>query len=508
MIRKAEYTEWVDNYLSNQLNIEQRLEFEAELKIDAALNEELNLQLGIQDALTEKDVLELRKSLSTITGSGGKQAEKIKASFDLLEDLDTFIESEEKVDPRELLNYYESLPKLHIYQHEIASKENVHHFYKEQEITNAEIDDDDFEFVSDDELMAEIKDAVMEKDVIQLRDNLKHISKSVPDHNFSNDQIEQYIEKTLPVDELEEFEKELKTNSKLAADVRLHKELGNALMEADVMNLRAQLGNIMESQTSYNQDFDDIENYIDHELTDEELAEFENDMYENSDLRADVILHREVNQAVGETDVMDLRAKLKDISKEIEIQEEKSIIRINPERRAVILRYSAVVALLVILGISALFRLNPMSSDELYSMFYEEYPKLGVSRSANTSETDLLINKGITMLSEQNYEGALAVFKQVAESGNDNAQVHFYAGEIYSNLKEYSNAINEYKVVIDNKENTLVELAEYNIGLCFIAKGEIELAEDQMNRIINKNGYYKSKAEATLEKLKYIKKEN
>ena len=114
-----------------------------ELKKNEQLVEELKLQVEIQDALTEKDVMSLRENLNTILNSEKSDSGKLKASFDLIEDLNEFNESEDQVDPQELLNYYESLPKLHIYQHEVASRENVHHFYKEQELTKAKVEEEE-----------------------------------------------------------------------------------------------------------------------------------------------------------------------------------------------------------------------------------------------------------------------------------------------------------------------------------------------------------------------------
>ena len=190
----------------------------------------------------------------------------------------------QKLTPKELLNYYESLPKLHIYQHEIASKENVHHFYKEQELTRAAVEEE--ESFTDEALMLEIEEAIMEKDVLQLRDNLKQVAQSMPEHDYSQEEIDEYLSNDMPDEIRAEFEKELSMNSRLAADVKLHQEIEQAIMETEVLDLRAQMEDIMGTQASYHQEFVDIEKYLEKDLSDAEIAEFENDMFENSGLKS------------------------------------------------------------------------------------------------------------------------------------------------------------------------------------------------------------------------------
>ena len=78
------------------LPLSKKREFEAELEINSALAEELKLHIELQEALTEKDVINLKENLDTIMKTN---KEKIKASFDLIEELQEFSEFESKVDP-------------------------------------------------------------------------------------------------------------------------------------------------------------------------------------------------------------------------------------------------------------------------------------------------------------------------------------------------------------------------------------------------------------------------
>jgi hypothetical protein len=498
MIRKAEYTEWIDSFLFNELTPDQKKEFEAELNLNAALVEELNLHIELQDALTEKDIANLRKNLNTILKSETKE-EKIKASFDLIEELEEFSEFEAKVDPDELLNYYESLPKLHIYQHEIASKENVHHFYKEQEQTKVFVEEEDV--ISDELLMAEIEEALMEKDVLQLRDNLKQVAKNLQNHDYSHEQIDDYLNNEMSGEEVAEFEKELATNSWLAADVRLHADIEKSVMESDVINLRAELSNIMETQASYHQEFDEIEQYLENDLSAAELAEFETSIFENKGLRRDVKLHRDVELASSETEIMDLRDNLRNIRKDIETSEEKSVVKLNVGWQSVFVRYAAAVVILLAVGISLVVKLQPVSNNQIYDKYFINTEAIGTSRGENND--DMTLMRGKELFNSQNYEEATLLFQLVIDKDKNNAIPRFFLGNSYQNLKKPIPAIEEYKMVVSNKENTYRDLAEYNIGLCYIIQDDRKSAIEQFKRVASNGNEYRQQAVAILKELKY-----
>ena len=131
MIPKAEFFEWIENYCHEQLNETERKEFEAELKSNIELRDEFKLHQEINLAISEKDIVNLRDKLQTI--SQEQQSGKINyGAFDLLDEFANIEEISENISPEELINFYDSLPKVHVYQHEMNSNENLHEFYREQ----------------------------------------------------------------------------------------------------------------------------------------------------------------------------------------------------------------------------------------------------------------------------------------------------------------------------------------------------------------------------------------
>src|SRR5690606_39073359 len=128
MIPKTKCLEKIEDYCLDNLSQSERHEFESEIIQDIGLRKEVEFESALQAAIVEKDVISLREKLQSVKLSSDNNS----APFDLLENFDNVQQLSETLSPEELLNFYDSLPKAHIYQHELVSNENIHEFFKEQ----------------------------------------------------------------------------------------------------------------------------------------------------------------------------------------------------------------------------------------------------------------------------------------------------------------------------------------------------------------------------------------
>ncbi|MGQ8338997.1 hypothetical protein ACUNWD_20755, partial [Sunxiuqinia sp. A32] len=208
-------------------------------------------------------------------------------NFDLSEELSSFKEISSPVNINDLINISESLPKIHLAQHNVAAKENIHHFYKEQNQQSATPEEEEFELSAQDEAMfSEIHDALKEKDIIDLRANLQQVAASIPAHERSTAEIDQFINDELEGIELTSFEEELEMNANLAKDIELYQDIDRAAAENDIMDLRANLHHIQKTESSTSRKIEEIDQYLNDELSEEELASFETELTNNPDLAA------------------------------------------------------------------------------------------------------------------------------------------------------------------------------------------------------------------------------
>ena len=512
MIRKSNYTEYIDKYLSGELTGDDLREFNVEMAINADLEEEITLHQEIEEAIQEQDITALRDNLQEVMQQDQELVENQEFeyvedqyfNFDLSEELSSFKEFTSPVNLNDLINISESLPKIHLAQHNIADKENIHHFYKEQNAEN-QAPEEEFELTPQDEaLFNDVQNALEEKDILELRANLQQVAANIPAHERSTEEIDQYINDELEGMELVSFEDELEMNAGLARDIELYSDIDQASAENDIMDLRANLLDISKTESSTTRKAEEIDQYLNEELSEAEVASFETELTNNLDLAAELELHKEIDKAVQEDDIMGLRARLEGISKDVVKQKrkERSFAAI-PSSRVAIATIAA--SLMLILSIAGVISRSNKAADEgeLYSQYYETYQATGVFRS-NDADTDAKLSKAMHLFNSKEYTEALGMFNQVLEQNKGNAACNFYSGVAYQETGQFDKAVSSYQAVVKDKNNLFTEQAEWYIGLCYLQTENRKKAYKQFKRIASSDSYYQEKANAVIRKIKYI----
>ena len=497
MIPKTEFFEWIEDYCLEQLNETNRIKFEKELSKNTELREEVKFQKEILSAIKETDITELRDKLENIAKSGQKNG-----SFELLDEFADIQDITDAISPEDLINFYDSLPKVHVYQHERTTNENIHQYYKDQNEFAENKEEGELSDLDDFNDLEGLEEAILEKDIFNLRDTLAQVAKTV-EPQFSAEDIDKYINGELTGQKREQFEAEMAQNRALQEEVELHLEMETAIQENDILELRNRITQIMETETSWNVSEHNIEDYIDGELEGELLEEFMAELNENTDLMAEVKMRSDVNEAIGEKDIFSLRDELKTARKSAENTEIKSIVP-NTTVKLISAWKRGAAVIILLLGIAGFLNVGVNSVDELYHSSYQA-PSWSPERSVASSENQNYIKEANIYYSQENYEKALPLYdlglKNVDEK--DKFVFHFYKAASLQNMELFSKAIPEYKMVIKQGENYFIEEAEWNMTLCYLKLGKRNIAKNQLQAIINKNGYYKNEAKATLRRLKY-----
>jgi len=505
MLRKSEYFEQTDKYLNSELTLPELKEFEIQLEIDSDLNEEVNLHLDVEQAMGEQDIISLRNTLNQIVQNQTESAsnENISVfdsfSFGLTEEFSSQKSNNAQFNPNDIFNFGHSFPKIHLYQHKIAGKENIHQFYKEQFETNSVSNEESGFSPFEEELFADIQNALEENDIFDLRANLMQVAQSIPAHQYSVEDIEDYIYNQMDSELKAQFEQELTINSDLASEVRLNEEIDLAGAESDIMNLRASLNKIQRSEFQPSASIEELESYINNELSSEELASFEAELTSNQKLMDEIELIKNIDLALSETDVMQLRNNLQNIAGEIATnkQTERSFAGKFKAKRIVLSTVAA--SLILLLGITGI--MSRQSQDDIYQKFYTKYEATGIVRSANLTANKTL-SEALQKFEDQDYNAALNLFTEVIARDQNNMVGHFYTGVSLQETGKYQNAIKEYETVIIDKDNLFTEQAEWYIGLCYLQTNENKKAYQQFKKIAKNEGFYQQKAKSILNKIK------
>lgn len=501
MIRKSEYYELTDRYLDNDLSQSEVRDFEIQMEFDSDLADELSLQLDVTQAVAENDIINLRNTLNQITQNQEENqlAGVLNAfSFGLSEEFSSFnkLASQAGAD---LQNITHSFPKIHLYQHQVAGKENIHQFYKEQGSSDAPSEEETFSAYEED-IFSEVRNALEESDILDIRANLKQIAQSLPDHQYSTEDIDSYILNLMDPQDRIMFENELSVNPALAHDLQLINDLDMACQENDIISLRASLAEIQKAEFNPTSRIQEIEGYIYNELSDDEMASFEAELTANKGLAEEIELVRNVDRAIAENDVMNLRNNLQDIAGSIaaEKQTQQSVFNRFIARKVIISSVAA--SLILLLGITGLLT-RQASEDKLYQKFYAAYQTTGINRSAESVTTPNMV-VALQKFDNKDYKNAIELFQKVIEQNPNDPAASFYAGAALQEIGKYPNAINRYMAVIENKDNMFFEQAQWYIGLCYLQTNETKKAYKHFKKIAENQGFYQDKAQAIIRKMK------
>jgi anti-sigma factor RsiW len=495
MIRNTNYFDLIEDYCHEQLDEETRLEFETELKRNPELKIELELWKDIQGAIEEKEILTLRDKLENVAKENKPKALS-NDSFDLLDEFSDIQEINEILSSEELINFYDSLPKVHVYQHQKTSNENIHQFYKEQKKTEF-FDIEDEMPDADLEEFEGLEEAILEKDILQFRQTLKQVAKSI-EPQYSVEEIDNYINGELSGSELFEFENDLLKDRTLKEELKLHKDINAAIEENDIMSLRGQISNILQTETSWNVSEQSIEEYIDGVLEGEDLEEFKSELADNLDLAAEVELRRNVNSAINEKDIFELRRELAAARATAETNKVKMLI---PESKSDKLKFlrTSVAVVIVLLGLTGVLRNSLVSTDHTYENYYTS-PSWSAER-ALTDEVSIL-QKANTSYMASEYDEVIQLLS-IGEAGATNPVFDFYRAASFQNLEKFEDAIAGYTRVIENGDNLFIEEAEWYRGLCYLKLGELDKARNELLAVIERKGHFEEDAKAVIRRLKY-----
>ncbi|TKG95835.1 hypothetical protein EYV94_05950 [Puteibacter caeruleilacunae] len=497
----------VEKYLNGELDEATKMVFLQELEVNDELANELRLQMEIAESALENDVMNLRSALQDVREEYDVEEDLELAfddeySFGLSEEISYIEEVEDNFMDLELDSLESSLHKMHLNQHKKAAKENVHEVYR-KDYGQDSASSDDMMNMEDEELLNEVAGALKEREVMDLRASLKHISKNVEAHQYTSEELDDYVSGELPEEFLAEFEDELAFNIGLQDDVKLYQEIDDAGSENDIISLRASLEDIRDKNVATNRDTEEIEQYIEGELDNDALRAFEEEMDFNLDLAEEVALHQDINAAIEETDIMALRDNLNSLRKEeekIEKKDTRGIIKLKGRVRKMWSAAAACAVLLLAVG-GVLNMTSHPTSDQIHGQFYEKFEMSGVVRSGGTGMS-LELKQAISNYQQSNFGVAAALLEEQLKTSNDPV-IHFYAGATYQEMERFKDAIAHLEKVVVDKDNMFVEKAEWYLALCYIETNQKKRALEYLQQIANnEDSYYRRKAKKII---KYMK---
>ena len=241
-----------------------------------------------------------------------------------------------------------------------------------------------------------------------------------------------------------------------------------------------------------------ISKYLEGELDPGEAARFEETLLEDHELQEELDLYREVDDALADTEVLELRAQLDELHEELTPQFERR----NKKSSKRVLRYAvaASVAVVISLGTYSLF-FKKIPDNKIVSQFYKPYDVTLVNRSAN-NDLDVTLRSALLKYENREYTEAIKLFQKALEINPKMVASNLYTGISYFEIQKYRKADKSLSKVIEQNDNLYIEQAEWYLGFCYLKLNENEKAREQFAKLASKYGYYQKDARKILRKIR------
>ena len=244
-----------------------------------------------------------------------------------------------------------------------------------------------------------------------------------------------------------------------------------------------------------------IDRKLSGEMVEAELKQFEELLNSDPSVAEDLHLHMELEAAIGETDVMDIRKNLDHVYESTQIEKEqpsivRSLFRSKLHRIA-----AAAFTIIIMLGAVSFFLLNtqnPVSNDNLFKIYYQPDAALLIR---GHSEDKLLI-EGFQKYENRDYSGALVIFTEILSKDPNNIPVQFYAGISNIESGKYRNALKPFNYIVSHNHNLYVEKARWYAGLCYLKLNDNNKALEIFKEISTSNSTYKYKAKNIIKSIR------
>ncbi|MCC7301475.1 MAG: CDC27 family protein [Bacteroidia bacterium] len=116
--------------------------------------------------------------------------------------------------------------------------------------------------------------------------------------------------------------------------------------------------------------------------------------------------------------------------------------------------------------------------------------------------TEDVIRKAMENFSEGNYASALKLYNVLISYEPNDVNALFYASVCYKNLNRAADAVSYLERVTGSIHTSFAEEAEWELAQCYVQMKEFKKAEEQLEKIWQKKGFYSERALPMLRKVR------
>jgi hypothetical protein len=236
-----------------------------------------------------------------------------------------------------------------------------------------------------------------------------------------------------------------------------------------------------------------IEKYLDGELSDSEVLNFESKLMTESRLSDELILHKEIREAISDQEVLKLRELLKDYSSKKKNKTKLIKYYIFPLFAAC----SILVFALIFSNNSSIFSSN---NDDIYKKFFKHVESGSQTRGVS-EQKDNDYQKAFNAYDNYDFKTAIELFQKNNYDSENNCYKEFFTGLSYMELENFKKALSHLELATQCGQNLYSDDVLWYIGLCYLKVNDKEKAISYFKVLKTSTSYNQKRANEILEEL-------
>jgi hypothetical protein len=237
-----------------------------------------------------------------------------------------------------------------------------------------------------------------------------------------------------------------------------------------------------------------IEQYRLGSMSESERLKFEQDLKDNPRLSHEFQLDIEIEESLKQYDIIDLRRKLFRAMNEEKVQVQVPAIKAYHSKWYLV---AASITFLVLFG-GALRLMNPVqyNNNTLFEMYYSSENAHNLTRSAGNSN-----DEAMAKYRDRDFRNALVLFNEILDKDPSNIYIRYYTGLASIETNQNEKAINEFKFIIDQKNNLFIENAQWYLALSYLKNNQVKDAKSLLLQINNSSNPHNKEASQILKRI-------
>lgn len=238
-----------------------------------------------------------------------------------------------------------------------------------------------------------------------------------------------------------------------------------------------------------------IQKYLANELSENELAEFEDLVNKHSELKDEIQLYRKVSGAIAD-------ASLEDFKNDLEKIHNQNFGNQNNITYAKSKQWYLLAALFLIMITIASVFLFKNNETNIQAIFEKYYQPLEADYTRSLEEDSNTYVFAMNAFCNKNYNLAFVQFKDLVAIDNENYSARLYLGVCGIELSEFSMAETQFKLIIESGDPFYKQDAEWYLALLYLKMEDVEKAKSIFEVIQLKSGVFYKDASLVLNDIK------